>query len=66
MVVGHAVLEHAARGIANVRAAPVPIEVATWSAAAVDQALAAAIARGDLGAGPGQVIDDGALVGWTG
>ena len=65
-VFGHAILEHAARGALDVRAAAVALPEVPWTAAAVDVALAEAIATGRLGGGPGVAIDPRRLVGFAG
>lgn len=67
VVLGHAVLEHAARGVIDIRAARFPLHAAlAWQADAIDAALAAAIAGGgEVAPGPGVAIDDATLVGWA-
>lgn len=65
VIVGHAILEHAARGAAGaVRAARIPVPAVVWTAAAVDAALADAIAVDALGQGPGVPIELAALAPW--
>ena len=66
VVLGHAILEHAARGEVAVRAAVLRLSAdVPWRAAAVDAALAAALADGAAVApGPGVAIDDAALAPW--
>lgn len=66
VVFGHAILEHAARGALEVRAAAVTLPEVPWTAAAVDVALADAIAAGRLGGGPGVAIEPRRLVGFAG
>ncbi|MEZ4402145.1 MAG: DUF3025 domain-containing protein [Kofleriaceae bacterium] len=66
VVFGHAILEHAARGVTAVRAARLALEVADWTAAAVDAAAAAALNAGVVPSpGPGTPIDDAALAPWV-
>jgi Protein of unknown function (DUF3025) len=67
VVFGHAILEHAARGIDAVRAAvfTMPAGAAGWQGDAVDAAMAAAIAEGcEVEPGPGVEIDERMLVPW--
>ena len=67
VVFGHAILEHAARGVVAIRGARFALDAALpWRADAVDAALAAAIAAGgEVAPGPGVTIDDDALRPWA-
>ncbi len=63
VVFGHAILEHAARGQDDVRAAAFPLAAAAVSLAAIDLALAAAIDAGaEVAPGPGIAIDNAQLL----
>jgi len=67
VVIGHAVLEHAARGVVDIRAASFPLDAdLPWQIDAIDAALGAAIAAGgEVAPGPGVAIDDAMLIGWA-
>lgn len=66
-VFGHAILEHAARGALDIRAARVELDPSLpWRADAIDAALAPAIAAGrTVEPGPGAPIDDASLAPWS-